>query len=231
MASGFPCCPSAGQTGRVTAGLGLLELPCPQRCAGLFPASWVPRNRMQVARTGSLTWWGLVWDQVTPTATGQGEGDRPHGAGPAGAVCVLGLWLQGRPCGWSSSQTLPSGVLPRAQGSPHVGSRGVKGGSSVHGSHAHTQLTQQGDSPHSLPGQGAPPGVGACVAGGVAGSAPVRTGHLLLARVGDPFCGWEDLHCSRRVSACLLRAAAALSDRGPACCVSLIRALRSSGGS
>ena len=136
-----------------------------------------------------------MWDQVTPTAAGQGEEDGPHGAGPARPVCMLDLWLPGHPCGWSSSQTPPSGVLPGAQGSPRVRGRGVRGGGSVHNSHTHVCTrphrvgSQQGDSPCSLPGQGAPAGLGVHAAGAVAGSAPVGTARLLLVRVGDPSCG------------------------------------------
>ena len=53
-----------------------------------------------------------MWDQVTPTATGRGEEDGPHGAGPAGAVCVLGLWLQGRPCGGAAHRLCPQERSP-----------------------------------------------------------------------------------------------------------------------
>lgn len=43
-------------------------------------ASWVPRNRMQVTRTGSLTWWGAGVGTGDPNCHRPGRGGRaPQG--------------------------------------------------------------------------------------------------------------------------------------------------------
>ena len=106
-----------------------------------------------MTRTGGLTWRGSGVGPGDPNCCRPGRRGRATRGRPGQLVCVLDLWLPGHPCGWSSSKTPPSGVLPGAQGSPCVGGREVRGGGSVHNSHTHMCTrphrvgSQQGDSP------------------------------------------------------------------------------------
>lgn len=135
----LPLCGADGQGDRRPRAPGVALSPAV--CWFVPSASWVPRNRMQVTCTGSLTWWGASVGPGDPNCYRPRRGGRAPRGRPGWCGLRAGTLASGSSLWWSSSQTLPSGVLPRAQGSPHVGSRGVQGGSSVHGSHAHTQLT------------------------------------------------------------------------------------------